>query len=320
LTAVLHTEAPVLQNLVDAVSTAHVLKAAAELGLIDCLSQGARDPAQLASMCSTDLSVTVLLLDALSCLGVICRDAGGRYELAVDGLPLVTTVDRGWSHLAEVVRSGEPVVAAHTVPGAADLYPDLVQSLSVLLAPAAQRAAQLLVGSGVDVLDVGAGAAPWSIALTQRSLSVRVTALDLPAVLVSTRRAVGASGVGDRFDYLPGDMFTSQLPQSAYDLALLANVCHLFDEAQIRALLRRLWQAVRPGGLLAIIDVLAPRDEVASLSVSLYALGLRLRTSCGAVHSLAAYQAWAADAGFGPAQVEPLSTAPSLHLLACRRK
>jgi SAM-dependent methyltransferase len=318
MTALPLAGAPVLQNLVDAVSTAHVLQAATELGVIDRLAGGPQDAAGLASACSTDLAMTGLLLNALASLGVLRRGAHGRYELAVDGLPLVTTVDRGWSHLAKTVRTGEPVVPAHTAAGAADLYPDLVPSLSALAAPLTQGAAQLLAGAGADVLDVGAGAAPWSIALARQSPGVRVTALDLPAVITSTRRAVEAADVGDRFGYLPADMFTCPLPQAAYDTVLLANVCHLFDEAQNRALLRRLRPALRPGGLLAIIDVLMPPGRAAPTSTSLYALGLRLRTSRGAVHSLAAYRTWTGAAGFGPVQVEPLSTALPLCLLACR--
>jgi SAM-dependent methyltransferase len=320
MTALPFTQAPVLQNLMDAVSTARVLQAAFELGVIDCLAGGPQHAAGLASACSTDAPMTGLLLDTLASLGVVRRDAHGRYALGLDGLPLVSTVDRGWSHLAGVVRSGEPAARAHTAEGAAALYPDVVPSLSALFAPMTQRAAQLLAGSGADVLDVGAGAAPWSIALARHSPGVRVTALDLPAVIASTRRAVGAADLRDRFDYLQGDMFTCPLPRAAYDTVLLANVCHLFDEAHNRALLRRLRPAVRAGGLLAIIDVLAPPGQAAPPSISLYALGLRLRTSHGGVHPLPAYQTWTSEAGFGQVQAEPLSAALPLWLLACRRQ
>lgn len=320
MTALPLTETRVLQDLVDAVSTAHVLRAATELGFIDRLTRGPQDTTELACACSTNVPMTGLLLDTLARLGVVRHDPNGRYELAVDGLPLLTTVDRGWSALAGVIRSGEPVARAHTAEGAAELYPDLVPSLSALFAPVTQRTARLLAGSGPDVLDVGAGAAPWSIALARYSPGVRVTALDLPPVIASTRRAADAAEVGDRFDYLPADMFTCPLPHAAYDTVLLANVCHLFDETQNRALLWRLSPAVRPGGLLAIIDVLAPPGQAAPASTSLYALGLRLRTSRGGVHPLAAYQTWTSDAGFGPMQVEPLSAALPLMLLACRRQ
>ena len=313
-------EVSVLQNLLEAMSTGHVLEATAELGLLDHLTSGPKDASQLAQACTTDPSMTALLLEALASLGVVHRNGSSRYILGVAGPALFTWAARGGSQLADAVRSGKPFARADTAAGASDLYPDLVPLLSVLFTPAARRAAQLLAGCGVDVLDVGAGAAPWSIALAMHSPAVRVTALDLPAVIATTRRAVEAADLGERFEYLPDDMFTCTLPPAAYDIVLLANICHLFDEERNRALLHRLRPTVRPGGLLAIIDVLTSPDPAAQRWISLYALDLRLRTSQGTVHPLAAYEAWTSDAGFGPLQVEPLSATPSLWLLTCRTK
>jgi SAM-dependent methyltransferase len=313
-------DSPPLLNLIDAVSTAHVLDAAAEVGLIDSLADGPKHTTELAGTCATDESMTTLLLDTLTNLGVVRCDASGRYALAVGELPLLTMAATSWSQLAGVVRSGEPLARMDTAQGAGVLYPDVVPLLSALFTPAARRAAQLLAGSGVDVLDVGAGAAPWSIALARYRPGRRVTALDLPSVIASTQRAVNAADLMDRFDYMPTDMFTCRLPDAAYDMVLLANVCHLFDDAHNRALLQRLRPALRPDGLLAIIDVLPPSDPAAQRSISLYALGLRLRTSHGAVHPLTAYETWTSDVGFAPLQVEQLSCAPPLHLLACRTK
>ena len=313
-------EVSVLQNLLEAMSTGHVLEATAELGLLDHLTSGPKDASQLAQACTTDPSMTALLLEALASLGVVHRNGSGRYTLGVAGPALFTWAARGGSQLADAVRSGKPFARADTAAGASDLYPDLVPQLSVLFTPAARRAAQLLAGCGVDVLDVGAGAAPWSIARAMHSPAVRVTALDLPAVIATTRRAVEAADLGERFEYLPDDMFTCTLPPAAYDIVLLANICHLFDETRSRSLMRRMRPTIRPGGLLAIIDVLTSPDPAAQRWMSLYALDLRLRTSQGTVHPLAAYEAWTSDAGFGPLQVEPLSATPSLWLLTCRTK
>lgn len=310
----------VVQNLLDATSTCHVLEATAELGVIDQLTTGPKDTSELSEACATDPSMTVLLLDALANLGVVHRNGSGRYTLGVARPALLTWAAHGGSQLADAVRSGMPLTRADTAEGASDLYPDLVRVLSVLFRPAARRAAQLLAGSGVDVLDIGAGAAPWSIALATQSPAVRVTALDLPAVIATTRRAIEATDLGDRFEYLPADMFTYALPPAAYDVVLIANICHLFDETRNRVLLHRLRPTMRSGGLLAIIDILAQDDPAAQRWISLYALGLRLRTSQGTVHPLAAYKTWTSNAGFGPLHIEPLSTTPSLCLLTCRTK
>ena len=242
------TEAPLLLNLMDAVSTAHVLTAAIELGLIDQLTSGLKNGTECADACATDPSMTSLLLDALAGLGVARREALGRYVLAIDLPRFLRALIRSWSQLSVVVRNGKPLVRADTAVGASDLYPDCLPVLSAMFTPAASRAAQLLAGCGADVLDVGAGAAPWSIALATSVPAVHVTALDIPSVIATTQREVVAANLGDRFDYAPGDMFTCELSQAAYDLVLLANVCHLFDETHNRVLLRRLQSALRPGG------------------------------------------------------------------------
>jgi ubiquinone/menaquinone biosynthesis C-methylase UbiE len=322
MSAVPVDEAPQLLSLTDALWTARVLEATAALGLLDQLSSSPKDASELAQACATDPTMTALLLNTLADLGVVHRNRSGGYTTGLGGPALMLTVAHipGGAKLANVVRSGKPLARADTAEGASDFYPDLVGLLSVVFAQAARRAAQLLADCGVEVLDVGAGAAPWSIALATQSPAVRVTALDLPAVVPTTRRAVEAADLGERFAYLPADMFTCALPPAAYDIVLLANICHLFDQERNCALLHRLRPTVRPGGLLAIIDVLTQSDLATQRWISLYALGLRLRTSQGTVHPLAAYKTWTSRAGFGPVQLEPLSAAPSLCLLACRTK
>jgi len=145
----------------------------------------------------------------------------------------------------------------------------------------------------------GAGAAPWSLALAARDPACLVTAVDLPAVLPATRRAVTDAGCERQFRFLAGDLFDVELGRGAHDLAIAGNLCHLFDEAANRRLLGRLHDALRPGGTLAVVDVM-PGDGPTPRWVALYELGLLLRTASGRVHPLAAYLGWLHDAGFEP--------------------
>jgi ubiquinone/menaquinone biosynthesis C-methylase UbiE len=186
-----------------------------------------------------------------------------------------------------------------------------------LFREAADEAAALL-GPVERILDVGAGAAPWSLAIAQRNPRCRVTALDLDAVIPTTRGAVAASGSADRFTYLPGDIFTVALPEKAYDLVVLGNVCHLFDAPAILRLLRRLRHALRPGGRIAVIDAIVPDDEETARSVRLYAVGLLTRTSAGAVHSEKSYRDWLATAGYEHVEIRRASQSPPVSLLTGR--
>jgi SAM-dependent methyltransferase len=74
------------------------------------------------------------------------------------------------------------------------------------------------------------------------------------------------------------------------DLVLVGNLCHLFDEPSNRRLLGRLAHTLRPGGTLAILDVLADVPAADRRSLALYALELLARTGGGQIHPFTAYR------------------------------
>src|SRR5207302_5456366 len=135
-----------------------------------------------------------------------------------------------------------------------------------------------LAAPGLAVLDVGAGAAPWSLAIARRSPGCRVTAVDLPPVLVATGRAVTAAGLRGVFDLVAGDVFEVPLAGEAYDRVVVGSVCHLFGEERNRRLLARANAALRAGGVVALIETL-PDAEGGALGAALHALSLLVRTS-----------------------------------------
>jgi SAM-dependent methyltransferase len=307
----------VLPALHQAVATAQVVRTAERLGVLSLLSEsGPASAVEVARSCGLATTATGRLLAALVDLGVLARVPTGRFALEVDVRPSWRWLETGWAGLEECVRDGRPVVAADSPGGAAELYPGLVKQLSLMFARPAASAARLLAPLAPSrVLDVGAGAAPWSLALAQVAPTARITCLDVPQVLCQTRAQVEAAGVSDRFDYWPGDVFQAELPAVAFDLVLLANLCHLFDAGRNAVLLRRLRSTLAPGGTLAIIDVLPPEDPQAQPRVSLYELGLLLRSERGQVYGVEQYAAWADAAHFGPLHAERLDGPFDLGLL-----
>jgi SAM-dependent methyltransferase len=227
-----------------------------------------------------------------------------------------------WERLPDAVVAGGPTAGWDRPDTASRYYPSGVCSLAELSRPAACRAAELLVGEGIvprSVLDVGAGAAPWSLAISARAAGCTVTALDLAPVLKATRSAASAARREAQFRYLAGDMFDVELG-GPYDLVLLGNVCHLFSEGRNLRLLRRIRRAVERGGRLAIADVLpAARPDLAR-RLALYELSLVLRTEHGAVYSFSSYAAWLRAAGFAEIEQMPLGDEQGLTLIVARRR
>lgn len=311
-----------LAYLADAVTVVGALAAADRLGVLDRLERGAADAGTVAADCGLTLRGATLLLDALVAVGALGTTGDGRYRpggLRAHGLERLLTLGDG---LPEALRTGVPTIAAGTPDGAEQLYPTAVAHIGSIMAQHAAALAEWLVHAGTPlrrVLDVGAGAAPWSIALARELPGCHVTALDLPAVLPTTRAAVDAAGYSDRFRFLAADVLTADLPADAYDLVLVGNLCHLFDGPTNQRLLARLAATLRPGGMLAVLDLLPDTPAADRRSVSLYALGLFARASQGGLHPFAAYREWLLTAGLTPLGRHHLPGVPPISFIHARR-
>jgi hypothetical protein len=85
---------------------------------------------------------------------------------------------------------------------------------------------------------------------------------------------------------------------ATYDLALIANICHLFGENANLQLLRRVADALRPAGRVAIVDILPTERGDGPRPAVLYALGLVLRTSSGRIYPYSTFRRWLGQGGF----------------------
>jgi ubiquinone/menaquinone biosynthesis C-methylase UbiE len=312
------TGASSLWQVTAAVETAAVIAAAHQLGVLRLLTASPRTATELADDLSLAPSATSRLLDTLVQLGLLRRDARGTCSADPAAVCCLERITEMWDALSGVVRTGIPATTADTAAGAAAFYPIFAPLLAEWFAPAAARLGELLSPLPGHILDVGAGAAQWSIAVAAGNQDTQVTAIDLPAMLPATRAAVAAAGLTARFSYLPGDVFTTDLPTAAYDLALVGNVCHLFGPEPNRILLAKLRRCVRPGGRIAIVDALPATDPAEQLVISRYELGLLLRTSVGRVYPLADYLTWSTEAGFPGLTPFLLSSDPPINLLLSR--
>jgi len=293
-----------------------IYRAAVQAGVLQALASGPASVAAVAAACGTSIHPTALLLDGLVALGLV-ETAGETYGLAPAARflagPYRDLGDAYWSHLPAFLRTGEPMARMDDPRESERQYQAQATALAWMMAPAAEAAATVLdIGRrrrGLAVLDVGAGAAGWSLALARRDPATRVTALDWPAVLAIAQKAAAEAGLNERFATVAGDYHQVALPEAAFDLAIVANVAHLETAAGNRDLFERLRRSLRSGGEIAVIDVF-PVQPAGALPAALYALGLALRTASGRVHSAADLEGWLAAAGFKECRFSPLEAPP----------
>jgi SAM-dependent methyltransferase len=278
-------------TLTDSAGKIAAFSTAVRLGLLDRIDREPAGPAELARTCGATERGVRLVLAALEESGFVERLPDGRYRPVLSGLAALHPLLPLWEHLPEAVRTGEPLYEMSSPLAANELYPPTVSFLAGQWGDAVVHAAEVLP-EAKRVLDVGAGAAPWSIAYAEKNSECLVTAVDLPAVLPATHRAVSRAGLTDRFEFIPGDIFETPLEVCAYDLIVVAQVCHLFNATTCAGLIARLTPSLTQGGVLAIVETLA-----GGAGAAMHELSLFLRTREGRVHLPTAYQRWLSDVG-----------------------
>jgi ubiquinone/menaquinone biosynthesis C-methylase UbiE len=291
------------------------LIAAVDLDLFTTISEGNKTLADISRAIQAPKRGLERLLDSLIGLGYLTR-RGTQYGLA----PIASTflvrnrhtyigamADEtrmtvpGWMQLAEVIRTGRPVAGVDTAEGR-EFFPRLVRAIF----PLTYNSARLLVGSLPQaklkrvgrVLDVAAGSAAWSLPFAQASPTLRVTVLDYPEVTPVAREYAQMFGVGDRYDYLEGDLRTIDFGQKAYDVVILGHIIHSEGEKHGKNLIAKSYRALKPGGTLVIAEMVPNDTRTGPLLPLLFGLNMILHTNEGDVFTMAQYREWLKRAGF----------------------
>lgn len=289
-------------------ATQAALLAAANTGMLDLLSRQPGTPAECAAALGLDARAAEYVLEVLVVSGLATR-SGNCYQMRIrmqTGSEVsgssIALLQRHFAHTEHLLRTGEPLpFMDDSAQQRESSYRPLVGDMAKLsAAPAAQLQGQLqalLQVTPSRILDVGCGSGVWSLTLAAHSTQARVTGLDLPKVLDVFVAQAQTLGLAERIELLAGDMYQVELPQSFFDIVLIANVVRLESAAKARQLIARVASAVQPGGWLVVVDAIAGGSAEKEWNRAIYALHLGLRTRIGGVYSAQTIHGWMQEAG-----------------------
>ena len=175
--------------------------------------------------------------------------------------------------------------------------------------PARNLAAR--IGARDSILDVGAGAGVWSLAMAETSPAAQVTAVDGPRVLEVLRGWAAERGLEDRVACTPGDMHDGVWEPERFDRVVVANVLHLEPEERALPLLERCARSLRPTGELVVIDCMADASWEQQLTAAVYTLHLGIRVTDSEVHPEARLRHWFEEVGLSSVERVGLEGMPS---------
>lgn len=252
-----------------------------------------------------------VLLTLCSAMGLVTQ-AGGVFHLTirarehlVDGSPwslrpYYDTLQKRpqTQEFVQVLKTGKPANwgSNHSASWAkamesdafADEFTAAMDCRGVLLAPALAKKVDL--SNHHSLLDVAGGSGIYACALTTLHPHLRATVYERPPVDGIARRNIQKRGCGERVSVRAGDMFEGVLP-SGFDVILLSNVLHDWEDSVAAALLAKAAQALPPGGLLLLHDAFLDADKRGPLPVAQYS-ALLMHSTEGRCFSVGEIRGW----------------------------
>lgn len=213
-----------------------------------------------------------------------------------------------WTELADTVRRGS---VAHPIEhDPASFYGPLVAATFATQLRAATRLGLRLGWSrrpGLRVLDLGAGRAPWAIAVLEQSPGSTATVNELPGVLQAAVSMVESRGLTERVRFVEGDFHAIEIARDAFDVVVLGHVCRTEGEARSRSLIVRAFEALSPGGQILVADYFADNDRKYNPFGVQMGLTMMANTERGGLLTNAEMSSWLREAGFSAIRlIEPI--------------
>jgi 2-polyprenyl-3-methyl-5-hydroxy-6-metoxy-1,4-benzoquinol methylase len=316
-----------------------IIEAAIRHRVFDVLDAGAATVEKLCRETDTSERGMCALLNALIGLELLAKDDQGRYMLTPESATFLVRGKSGfhgafflltsepmvpaWKDLYEIVRTGRPAKRINQEQDGVPFFLRFVEDIFPIHYAAAQRLAEALAVSKaaapLSVLDLAAGSGVWGIALAQQSLHVRVTAIDWPGVIAITRKVATREGVAERFHFVEGDLLEANFG-GGHSIVTAGHILHSEGEGRSRLMLKKAFDALAPGGTIAIAEILVNADRRAPLSALIFAVNMLVNSEDGDTFSLREINGWLRDAGFEHVRTTEVPGLAPLLVLATKPK
>ncbi|GJL53441.1 MAG: methyltransferase [Nitrospirales bacterium] len=295
-----------------------VLLVANELGVFTALGKTKRTSDEMARACRSDREGMRLLLNALTGLELVHQQAGKYWSTTLarkfldahsptaitNLLWLLNHHWANWTDMAQVIKKGRQGWAPITKsPDFRRRLALAMEERSLILAPPTIRTCRMPHGA-TTFFDLAGGSGAYAIALAQRYPTLTGVIID-QSVSVA-KRLIMQRKLEHRLSVRRGDVFTVPLPHDS-DVALVANIFHDFNVQENRTLLRRIREALRPGGKVFIVEFFLDDTGTKPADAAVFSLLMYAFTDTGRSYGWTEVEEWLKAEGFGRLRRHPIS-------------
>jgi len=215
-----------------------------------------------------------------------------------------SSAQQNFAHLTATVKRGAVAPDDNTVSGQEqEHWVAFARAMVPMMMPSAIGIADALKiesAGPLKILDIAAGHGIFGVVLAQHNAKAEVVAQDWPGVLAVASENAAKMGVAQRHRTLPGDAFAVDFG-SGYDLALVTNFLHHYDEATCIKLLEKVGRGLKAGGRVVVLEFVPNEDRVSPPMPAGFSLTMLAGTPSGDAYTLAQLKKMLAAAGFSGA-------------------
>lgn len=224
-----------------------------------------------------------------------------------------------WLKLPDCVREGRPALPDNPhLGGDAERTRRFVRGMHSRAGIMARGLLPCLrPAPGSRILDVGGGPGTFSLKLAERDPTLRITVLDLPPVARAAEAIHADHPAVERLTFLGGDYHTADYPGDQ-DLVLYCGAAHQEPEESLSGLFDRMRGALKPGGELAVVDLMLDSDRTTPAYSALFELNMMLMRPRSRVHATDRILNLLETAGFAAREAEEVIGTP-YRLVRARR-
>ena len=318
-----------------AVLLGRVLTIVSRLGLFDTLNDHPQTPHEVASGLGLHPGSMELILPALATANYL-KERRGKYDLRPQArkwlvrssphylgnfLAYTEILHAHWSALESTFKNGKPPSSYPETFTEKEwrIYTLGMMDLAKLIIP--RLMPELTIPAGAtSLLDLCGSHGLYAIELCKRHPELKATIADFPQVLTTTREIVADHGMAKRVTLMPCDVTKSTFTPTGHDVVLAFNIVHGFDEATNQRFFKTIGGALKPHGIVYIMDQLMPATRTGARAILPLMVGINLQNETGGtIYSFAQIRGWCELAGLGTTQHRRLSL-PGVSLVLARKE
>ena len=203
-----------------------------------------------------------------------------------------------WSHLTDVVKTGEPAQDLEINERGEEwleAFINAMHSRGKKQAPA--QNSKIDLKNVESVLDVGGGSGCFLMAFLERKPELKTAIFDLPNVIPISKKIIKREGFSDKIEHYEGDYTKDELPQG-FDLVFLSAIIHSNSSETNQELVKKCYNSLNTNGKIVIQDWIMNDAKTEPVQGAIFSINMLVGVEGGDCYSENEVKTWLNNAGF----------------------